>query len=128
LAHFHKAFHLERNEGFPNGRTGNLQLLSQISLGRQSCSDRKLAVFDLRLNLKRNLLVEAAGVNDSKSHSLLHWQHDDFFLRMLSEHITQRKMGIAQNPNTVKRLWEKFLHSRHLWRNESGPRRMEPFG
>jgi transposase len=26
-----------------------------------------------------------------------------------------------------KRQWEKFLHSRHLWRNESGPRRMELF-
>jgi transposase len=26
-----------------------------------------------------------------------------------------------------KRQWEKFLHSRHLWRNESGPRRMERF-
>jgi transposase len=26
-----------------------------------------------------------------------------------------------------KREWEKFLHSRHLWRNESGPRRMELF-
>jgi hypothetical protein len=26
-----------------------------------------------------------------------------------------------------KRRWEKFLHSRHLWRTESGPRRMEPF-
>ena len=26
-----------------------------------------------------------------------------------------------------KRQWEKFLHSRHLWRAESGPRRMELF-
>jgi len=26
-----------------------------------------------------------------------------------------------------KRQWEKFLHSRHLWRNESGPKRMELF-
>ena len=26
-----------------------------------------------------------------------------------------------------KRQWEKFLHSRHLWRSESGPRRMELF-
>src|SRR6266481_3626762 len=26
-----------------------------------------------------------------------------------------------------KRHWEKFLHSRHLWRTESGPRRMELF-
>jgi transposase len=26
-----------------------------------------------------------------------------------------------------KRRWEKFLHSRHLWRTESGPRRMELF-
>jgi hypothetical protein len=26
-----------------------------------------------------------------------------------------------------KRQWEKFLHSRKLWRNESGPRRMELF-
>jgi len=26
-----------------------------------------------------------------------------------------------------KRRWEKFLHSRHLWRSESGPRRMELF-
>ena len=26
-----------------------------------------------------------------------------------------------------KRQWEKFLHSRHLWRNQSGPRRMELF-
>jgi transposase len=26
-----------------------------------------------------------------------------------------------------KRQWEKFLHSRRLWRNESGPRRMELF-
>src|SRR5215469_4558740 len=26
-----------------------------------------------------------------------------------------------------KRKWEKFLHSRHLWRAESGPRRMELF-
>ena len=26
-----------------------------------------------------------------------------------------------------KRQWEKFLHTRHLWRNESGPRRMELF-
>jgi len=26
-----------------------------------------------------------------------------------------------------KRQWEKFLHSRHLWRTESGPRRMELF-
>lgn len=27
-----------------------------------------------------------------------------------------------------KRQWEKFLHSHHLWRTESGPRRMELFG
>ena len=26
-----------------------------------------------------------------------------------------------------KRQWEKFLHSRRLWRTESGPRRMELF-
>jgi hypothetical protein len=26
-----------------------------------------------------------------------------------------------------KRWWEKFLHSRHLWRTESGPQRMELF-
>src|SRR3974390_1827832 len=26
-----------------------------------------------------------------------------------------------------KRQWEKFLHSRHLWRSESAPRRMELF-
>ena len=26
-----------------------------------------------------------------------------------------------------KRRWEKFLHSRRLWRNESGPRRLELF-
>ena len=26
-----------------------------------------------------------------------------------------------------KRQWEKFLHSRRLWRNESGPRRLELF-
>lgn len=26
-----------------------------------------------------------------------------------------------------KRQWEKFLHSRHLWRTESGPRRMDLF-
>jgi transposase len=26
-----------------------------------------------------------------------------------------------------KRQWQKFLHSRHLWRSESGPRRMELF-
>jgi transposase len=26
-----------------------------------------------------------------------------------------------------KRQWEKFLHSRHLWRTESGPRRLELF-
>jgi transposase len=26
-----------------------------------------------------------------------------------------------------KRHWEKFLHSRHLWRTESGPRRLELF-
>ena len=26
-----------------------------------------------------------------------------------------------------KRQWEKFLHSRHLWRTQSGPRRMELF-
>lgn len=26
-----------------------------------------------------------------------------------------------------KRQWEKFLHSRHLWRSESGPRRIEVF-
>jgi transposase len=26
-----------------------------------------------------------------------------------------------------KRNWEKFLHSRHLWRTESGPRRLELF-
>ena len=26
-----------------------------------------------------------------------------------------------------KRQWEKFLHSRKLWRTESGPRRMELF-
>ena len=26
-----------------------------------------------------------------------------------------------------KRQWEKFLHSRHLWRADSGPRRMELF-
>jgi transposase len=27
-----------------------------------------------------------------------------------------------------KRQWEKFLHTHHLWRTESGPRRMELFG
>ena len=26
-----------------------------------------------------------------------------------------------------KRQWEKFLHARHLWRTESGPRRLELF-
>jgi transposase len=26
-----------------------------------------------------------------------------------------------------KRQWEKFLHSRHLWRTESGPRRLDLF-
>ena len=43
---------------------------------------RERAFFDVRPNLKRYLLVEAAGLNDSKSHRLctgiMHWQHDNF--------------------------------------------------
>jgi hypothetical protein len=96
--HFHHTFHFERNKGLPHRRTGNLQLLSQLPLGRQSCPYRQRAFFDIRPNLERNLLVEASGLNDSKSHGYAPAADvfairiiRSFFLWILSKIITQKK-------------------------------------
>ena len=68
--HFHQTFHFERNNGFANRSAGNLQLLSQLPLGRQFCPKGILAIFNMRLNLQHNFLVEAPGLNEFSNATL----------------------------------------------------------
>jgi hypothetical protein len=60
--------HLQGNQGFPQGRTGNGESLSQFSFGGKATAGRKLSGCNQRPDLIGDLQVKAARLDGLDRH------------------------------------------------------------